>query len=341
MSGRRSWGGRTAVFCAAAAMLGCQSAEPAVEANREPTRRERSFFKGVNFTAERPAPYDSDAAVETLGKLPEFGINAVALVPYAGAQLGSPELHFPLGMERDEGIRRISQAAHAAGLRVILKPQVWYRGGYPGEQDLRTDEQLDAFFARYGELVAHYARLAEETDADLFCVGVEFSKLTRHEQRWRELIRLARRHYSGPLTYAANFGEEFESVAFWDELDYVGLDNYYPLPDDLSTAASARRIETVYRRFGKPVIFTEVGFASYEGTHQRPWEDEPGGAYSAEAQAAGYEAIFRGFHDKPWLQGMFWWKVGTNGMSRQGRNGAHAPWGRPARDVLKDWYLKL
>lgn len=340
MANRRTWGPFVAALCAAAT-LGCQDTRPVAEAERTPVARHESFFKGVNFTAEWPATYDSEAAAETLRRLPEFGINAVALVPYAGARLGSPELRFPLGMEKDEGIRRISQAAHEAGLRVILKPQVWYRGSYPGEHDLESEEQLDAFFARYGELVAHYARLAEETDADLLCIGVEFAKLTRHEQGWRELIRLARRHYSGPLTYAANFGEEFESVAFWDELDYLGLDNYYPLPDDLSTAGNAQRIEIVYRRFGKPVIFTEVGFSSYEGTHRRPWEDEPGGPYSVEAQAAGYEAIFRGFHDKPWLAGMFWWKVGTNGTSRQGRNSAHAPWGKPAMDVLKNWYLRL
>ncbi len=58
-------------------------------------------------------------------------------------------------------------------------------------------------------------------------------------------------------------------------------------------------------------------------------------------QAAGYEAIFRGFHDKPWLQGMFWWKVGTNGIGRESRDNAHAPWGKPAMDVLKNWYLRL
>jgi hypothetical protein len=328
MSTRRSWGLLGAALCGAAAMLGCQSALPVAEAPQEPVARHESFFKGVNFTAERPAPYDSDEAVETLHKLPDFGINAVALVPYAAARLGSPELRFPLGMEKDEGIRRISQAAHEAGLRVILKPQVWYRGGYPGEQELQTDEQLDTFFRRYGELVAHYARLAEETHADLFCVGVEFAKLTRHEEHWRELIRLARRHYSGPLTYAANFGEEFEI--------FVLL-----FGENGDTFAFQVHVSSSRALFGKPVIFTEVGFSSYEGTHRQPWEDEPGGAYSAEAQAVGYEAIFRGFHDKPWLQGMFWWKVGTNGMSQQGRNGAHAPWGKPAMDVLKNWYLRL
>jgi hypothetical protein len=323
--------------------IGCQSAgvpESDTETKFKPVPREATFFRGVNFTAERPAPYDSQSAEETLRRLPEYGVNAIALVPYASARLGSPKLRFPLGMEADEGIRRMARTAHEVGLQVILKPQVWYRGGYPGEHDLESEEDLDAFFQRYGELLTHYSRLAEETNADLLCIGVEFAKLTEHEGRWRELIRLARRHYSGPLTYAANFGDEFESVTFWDELDYIGLDNYYPLPADFSTDDTEQRIETVHRRFGKPVIFTEVGFSSFEGTRERPWEDRPSNAYSEEAQAAAYEAVFRGFHDKPWLAGMFWWKLGTNGSAGR-RNGAHAPWGKPAMDVLKNWYLQL
>lgn len=324
-------------------LAGCQSAVVPVSDDAtaiSPIARGAAFFKGVNFTAERPAPYDSDVAEATLQRLPDFGVNAIALVPYAAARLGSPELRFPLRMERDAGIRRISRAAHDAGLKVILKPQIWYRGGYPGEHDLESDEDLGAFFRRYGEMLRHYARLAEETDADLLCIGVEFARLTKHDARWRELIRLARRHYSGPLTYAANFGEEFESVSFWDDLDYIGLDNYYPLPEDLATSEIEERIETVHRRFGKPVIFSEVGFSSFEGTSKRPWENRPSDAYSEEAQAAAYEAVFRGFHDKPWLAGMFWWKVGTNGSGGR-RGGAHAPWDKPAMDVLKNWYLRL
>lgn len=338
-----SWRKYVVVAVGVVGALGCQSVDeiaPEAVATVKPMPRGDEFFRGVNFTAERPAGYDSDAAVETLRRLPEFGVNAIALVPYASSRIGSPELRFPMGMERDQGIRRMTRAAHEAGLKVILKPQVWYRGGYPGEHELESVEDLEAFFARYAGMLTHYARLAEESGADMLCIGVEFAKLTQHDDRWRELIRLARRHYSGPLTYAANFGEEFESVKFWDELDYIGLDNYYPLPADLSTRGIEQRVEAVHRKFGRPVLFTELGFSSFEGTLERPWENQPSNAYSEEAQSAGYEALFRGFHDKPWLAGMFWWKVGTNGNSGR-RNGAHSPWGKPAMDVLKNWYLQM
>ncbi len=304
-----------------------------------PAAHDSLFFKGVNFTAEWPARYDSEQARATLEALPSFGVNSIALVPYAAARLGSPEIRFPLGMEGDDGIRFMTSVAHAAGMRVLLKPQVWYRGGYPGDQEIHGEADLDAFFANYSRYVEHYAKLAEETHADMFCIGVEFAKLTQYEERWRKVIAVARAGYSGPLTYAANFGEEFESVRFWDALDYIGLDNYYPLPSDLSTREVAHRVEAVYSEFGKPVLFTEVGFTRHQNTYEKPWEDHPGGAESPEMQARCYEAVFEGFQHKPWLGGMFWWKVGSAGAD--GRDGTHSPWGQPAMDVLKSWYLKL
>ena len=294
------------------------------------------FWKGVNFTAERPAPYGSEAAAETLDRLPEYGINAIALVPYAAGRLGSPEIRFPLDWERDEGVESLARQAHALGLRVMLKPQVWVRGGFPGHLTFDSAVDRRRFFENYRKFVRHYAALAERIDADLFCVGVEFAELTRDENEWRELFALAREHYQGPLTYAANFGDEFERVAFWDDLDYIGLDNYYPLPDDLSTEAIVAKIAHVAERFQKPVLFTEAGFAAYEHTHHKPWEDEPGGAPSGAAQARAYEATFRGFYGEPWLHGIFWWKVGTNGF--EGRTPAHSPWGRPAMEVMGRWY---
>ena len=43
----------------------------------------RSFFqKGINYTAEYPDVYGSTAASERLVRLKEYGINAIALVPY-------------------------------------------------------------------------------------------------------------------------------------------------------------------------------------------------------------------------------------------------------------------
>ena len=69
--------------------------------------------------------------------------------------------------------------------------------------------------------------------------------------------------------------KEFEGIAFWDALDYIGLNNYYPLPDDLSTGAVVARVEAVQRKFKRPVIFTEAGFSSYEAPHRAPWDETP------------------------------------------------------------------
>lgn len=47
--------------------------------------------------------------------------------------------------------------------------------------------------------------------------------------RGRRLIRQIRRVYHGPLTYAANWSGEYKQIRFWDALDYVGIQAYFPL----------------------------------------------------------------------------------------------------------------
>ena len=58
---------------------------------------------------------------------------------------------------------------------------------------------------------------------ELFCVGTELTNpALSHPQKWRQLIAQVRAHYSGPLTYADNWWEEYDRIAFWDALDYMG-----------------------------------------------------------------------------------------------------------------------
>jgi len=92
-----------------------------------------SFQKGVNFTAEWPEAYSSKTAIRTLEALPEYGVNAVALVPYGFTPRNSPVVRFTRGWERDVDLEQLSAVAHRLGMRVLLKPQVWVRTGYPGD----------------------------------------------------------------------------------------------------------------------------------------------------------------------------------------------------------------
>ncbi|MDX1980183.1 MAG: hypothetical protein SFV51_07940 [Bryobacteraceae bacterium] len=299
-----------------------------------------SFHRGVNFTAEWPDTYSSDRARSILESLPSYGVNAVAFVPYGFTPAGQPSVRFSgtRAWEKDSAIRSLSQAARAKGMKVFLKPQIWVRSGAPTDLDFSADTARRQWFDEYRLYLEHYAALAAAIRADLFSVGVEFSRLSRHEQEWRALIARARRIYPGPLTYSANWGVEFESVRFWDALDVMGVNNYYPLPDDLATSTVASRIEQVQRRFRKPVIFPEAGFASLEAPHRKPW-DETVRKLSPEDQARCYEAVFQGFYRKPWLQGIYWWKVGSNGFGGTG-DGSHTPWRKPAMQVLSRWYLR-
>ncbi|TAM83821.1 MAG: hypothetical protein EPN47_03145 [Acidobacteria bacterium] len=301
---------------------------------------EKIFFqKGVSLSAEFPNPYASPGARQMLRMLHADGVNAVALVPYGGMQLGSPKVRAfgQHSWESDEGLRELSRLAHAIGTRVMLKPGIWIRGHFGGEIEFTTEADREKWFDNYGRFIDRYAELATEIHADVFCVGGEFVRMSRYDSEWRKIIANVRRVYGGPVTYAANFGEEFQNLGFWDALDYIGLQEYYPLPDDLATGTLVEKVEAIEKRFHKPVIFTEVGFPSAHGGNRRPWADGKPGEADLQLQARCYRTIFQAFYGQPWFEGMYWWKVGTNGFGGP-KDASLTPWGKPAMEVVSKWY---
>ena len=111
-----------------------------------------------------------------------------------------------------------------------MKPQIWVGGAWPGAVDFVTEAEWDHFFTTYERWITHYARMAESQHVAALCIGTELVHATlKHPDRWRELIARLRRVYTGRLTYAANWGQEFENITFWRDLDVVGLNSYYPL----------------------------------------------------------------------------------------------------------------
>jgi hypothetical protein len=295
----------------------------------------RFFQRGVSFTAEGGARYDTERARQMLEQLPAWGVDAIALIPYGFHRADPIRLSVGGrgGLEGEDGMEILASMAHQRGMRVMLKPHLWR----VHKEQFKTDADYRSWFDQYKRFIEHYAKFAKRIHADLFCVGLEYGFLTRHEKEWREIIGIARQHYPGPLVYGANHGEEFETIQFWDALDYIGLDNYYPLPDDYSTSALMAKVEAVRARFDKPVIFTEAGFSAAVNAHRAPWEDETDKELSLEEQARCYEALLAAFYDKDWFHGVYWWKVGTNGYGGPGNN-SMTPWRKPAMDVVKRWY---
>jgi len=333
-----SWGGQAITGAFDSARRGTnQAAIGSFPKPRADLNYPRLFFqKGVNFTAEFPDVYASEGARQMLESLPQFGVNAIALVPYGWSSAHPPRVVLPRqgqSWESDEGIEQPSRLAHVLGMKVLLKPAVWRAN----DLDIASNADRALWFDQYKSFLEHYARLAKTTHADVFCVGGELVHLTLYDAEWRRLIARVRQLYPGPLVYAANFGQEFEHVTFWDALDYIGLQEYYPLPDDLSAESAIKQVEAVEDKYQRPVIFTEVGFPSLQGANRQPWDDASHARVSLQMQAACYQAIFQAFYHRPWFEGMYWWKIQTNGSGGP-QDRSHTPWRKPAMEVLKHWY---
>src|SRR5260370_20938584 len=240
-------------------------------------------------------------------------------------------------MERDSAIEKLAAIAHSHGIKVLLKPQIWTREGAPINVDFTKPEDRKQYFDQYWLYLEHYAQLASKIHADLFSIGVEFTRMSKYDQEWRTLIAATRKIYPGPLVYSANWGTEFESVRFWDALDYIGLNNYYPLPDSLDAAEVVRKVEAGQKRFNKPVIFPEAGYSSVDCANREPWA-EPAGKVNIDHQVRCYEALLKAVYNTPWFQDVYWWKVGSNGFGGPSDN-THTPLGKPAMDLVANRFL--
>ena len=316
----------------------------------------RGFQRGFTYAHEGYQIHNgylskrSDAA---LGQLQQLGIDAIAVVPYtfmrAPTEIVPLEVPRRAGSETDEDVAHVIRRARECGMNVLLKPQIWVRRSWPGEIEGTTRADEDRLFREYGEWIRHYALMAEELEVPLFAIGTELSKLTHgHRDRWQTLIGDIRRLYSGKLVYAANWGREVQQVDFWDLLDYIGVDFYYPLsidehPTDEELAkgfeAALNQVRALHERHRKPVILTEIGYASTKSPWRKPHASDKERERSPEDQARAYEIAFRCLADETdWIHGMYWWKWPTD-LSRGGDgHRGFTPNGKAAEDVLRRWY---
>src|SRR5690606_38681787 len=89
-----------------------------------------------------------------------------------------------------------------------------------------------------------------------------------------------RARYTGEVIYAANWSEAF-AVPFWDAVDAVGVDAYFPVarradPTRLDLYRGwlpwRTRLADLARRAEKPVLITELGYRSADGNGMHPWD---------------------------------------------------------------------
>jgi hypothetical protein len=92
----------------------------------------------------------------------------------------------------------------------------------------------------------------------------------------------------------------------------------------------------------RPIIFTEIGYLSTDGTNKDPsnykLQNAPGRLIDLQEQANCYEAAFQAVWKKSWFFGFYWWYWQTRPDAGGTNNSDYTPQNKPAQGVVTHWY---
>jgi autotransporter-associated beta strand protein len=290
---------------------------------------------------------------QTLDNMVGLGIDHVALnVWWFQNNINSTQVGPDFGRysSTDDTIRQVIDAAHVRNLAVQLRPLVdlandpsHWRGEITGGTTWFNSA------GGYGDYIRHMADLAQSKNVEQFSVGVELEATAAQEANWRNLIGSVRSRYTGQLTYAANWGNPAigSTVNWWDAVDYMGIDAYYPLtgvnnptPAQLQSAWANRaaQIESYHNSINpnQPLLFTEAGYMNYDGTNTQPYGFVAGAPNDQHEQADSYQALLGAMTPKNYFKGVQWWAWDLNPNPNPID---YTPLGKLAMDAMASYYV--
>jgi len=255
---------------------------------------------------------------EALVELKELGINSVSIHPYARI-MSDGEIKFDKSIEQNH-ITMPLKWTNELGMKFMLKPHLAYWGtgfSWRGDISFKNENDWDRFFDNYLKWMIFQAKIAEKNNADIFCIGTEYEKTVSRADKWRHIIFEIRKHFTGKLVYAANW-DSFEKVEFWDALDYIGIQAYFPLSDknqpnriDIEKGWKKVYSELIpfARKWQKKIIFTELGYDDTVKAAQIPWKASRGNSQDFEnLQSLLLQIALEQANKYPQIEGVFLWK---------------------------------
>jgi hypothetical protein len=298
--------------------------------------------------------YGTEKDKQTLRRLKEIGVDWISLTPFAFQKKRDSEKITGTTAkmnraESDERLRATAAFAKELGIKILLKPHVWV--GDSSWCGAIQPPDWSVWMASYKDVVIHYAKLAEEIGADGYLIGNELGTATKADpEGFREFIKEARKYYKGPISYAANW-DEADRVPFWDDLDAIGVNAYWPLTrakgaseEELHQGALKieAKLESLAKKTNRQILLTEIGFRSVIDSAVDPntWpEHDQDRQIDFEAQAKAYRAVLKAFTGKPHIRGIYFWKVISDGNWREdGGERGFSPLDKPAEQVLRQYF---
>ena len=247
----------------------------------------------------------------------------------------------------DEAWLEIFKIAHGRGLKVVLMPKILLTNPDGSWRGKIQPPSWAAWFSQYRKFILHYAALAERGGVELFLVGSELISTEKLTEEWKGLIRDVRDVFGGLLGYSANW-DHYTGIQFWADLDVVGMTTYHKLADEPGPSLDELReawkpirekILEWREKVDRPILFTEAGWCSQEGSSIEPWNyyhKEEATAAGHEEQKRNYQAFIDTWGDQKGVVGIVWWEWteaegGPNDYS-------YTPRGKPAEQVLREWF---
>jgi hypothetical protein len=338
----------------------CSDSTPKVAANTPVNKLEEALLP-TNETSFKMRGLSFVAPPKPFSKTPMMDVKAVkadwiAVIPYGYTRLNEADVKYEaVGWqwwgERMVGVKTTIDSAQHAGLNVMLKPQVYVPDGWTGGLDFNTEKEWEQWEKGYENYLLPFVDLAETMKVAVVCIGTEFKiGVVKRETFWRNLIKKVRLKYRGKLVYAANW-DEYPIVPFWDALDYIGVNAYFPLVDKTTPSVSDLQeawkpyfetLKKFHEQHKKPMIFTEFGYLSADRCAFNSWEvekrihDTP---INELAQANALDGLFSTFWKEKWWVGGFLWKWFPEGQGHEGYIAKdYTPQGKKAENILKKWY---
>ena len=295
---------------------------------------------------------------ESINQLIKNNIEWVAIVPFFYQKSDTTKvMRTPMEVgvwsRRDSSFIRVIKELHDRDLHVNLKPHLWMSEGWRSDIMFENDQEWSAWFESYRCNMIHYAKMAEELDVELLCIGAEFKTSIIHQpKKWLALIKEIKTIYSGKLTYAANWDSEYAHVQFWDQMDYIGIQAYFPLTASKNPSlkdikkgwkSHIKMLEDLSEKYNKPILFSEVGYRSEETATIRPWEwgssaEVQMSKMSNATQQLAYEALFQELWKKNWFAGMYFWQWHNESSASPRDTLDFTPRFKPAENTLAKWY---
>jgi Ca2+-binding RTX toxin-like protein len=318
--------------------------------------------QGFGALSEWNGQFSSASAKQTFQKIASLGSNSIELTARIWTQTGTTNSVFadPAKTESDASLLASFQAAHGAGLSVLFKAALSTLNGTRVSSLAPAD--VAAFFASYKAEIVHLATIAQAGGVEMFAIGNEMSSLSGQHYRgyWTDLIAAVREVYHGELTYAAAT-DEAAHVSFWDELDTIGVNTYPPLTasraptvQELVDAWTSVPVNPYYAaafdymspvdflhslatKYDKPLLMTEVGYRSVDGTAIAPGSWTSNGTPDVMEQADAYNAFFQVWsaHGGSWFKGAELWQWDLN---NQYSSTGYSVMGKPAEAIVSQYF---